>query len=82
MVEAMAPAISLGLGRGSRRASATSGAWAVNRVASALVPLALLPLLRSEGAMAMFGVVAAAMLGIFVLLLTLAPRGRAGQPVD
>ena len=64
------------------RASASSGAWAVNRVASALVPLALLPVLKTTGAMAMFTVVAAALVGSIALVLTFGPRGLARRPVE
>jgi MFS transporter, putative metabolite:H+ symporter len=64
------------------RAAASSGAWAVNRVASALVPLALLPLLKSAGAMAMFAVVAVALVASVALVLLLGPRGLAGRPVE
>jgi len=64
------------------RAMATTGTWAVSRVASALAPLALLPLLRGYGALAMFAVIAAALLACLVLLLAFGPRGLAGKPVD
>jgi putative MFS transporter len=64
------------------RAAASSGAWAVNRVASALVPLALLPVLKTAGVMAMFTVVAAALVGSVVLVLACGPRGLARRPVE
>jgi MFS transporter, putative metabolite:H+ symporter len=63
------------------RASASSAAWAVGRVASTLVPLALLPLLDTGGATAMFGVIAAALIASAVLVLARGPRGLAGKPV-
>jgi putative MFS transporter len=66
----------------SLRASASASAWAVNRIASALVPLALLPLLKSSGAIAMFTVVAAALLASVVLVAVFGPRGLAGRPVE
>jgi putative MFS transporter len=65
----------------SLRASASASAWAVNRVASALVPLALLPVLKSSGAIAMFTVVAAALVASIALLAIFGPRGLAGRPV-
>jgi len=66
----------------SLRASASASAWAVNRVASASVPLALLPLLKSAGAIAMFTVVAAALLASIALVAIFGPRGLAGRPVE
>lgn len=63
------------------RASAISLVWAVNRVASALVPLALLPLLKSQGAVAMFVAIAAALAVSIVILLAYGPRGLTGRPV-
>jgi putative MFS transporter len=64
------------------RASASSSAWAVNRVASALAPLALLPLLKGNGAMAMCAVIAATLVGSVALVLTFGPRGLSGRPVE
>jgi MFS transporter, putative metabolite:H+ symporter len=64
------------------RASVSSTTWAANRVASALAPLALLPLLKSYGALAMFGVIAAALAVSIVLVLAFGPRGLARQPVE
>jgi putative MFS transporter len=64
------------------RASVSSTTWAANRIASALAPLALLPLLKSAGAMAMFGVIAAALAGSIVLVLAFGPRGLARRPVE
>ena len=63
------------------RASISSTTWAINRVAAALVPLALLPLLKSAGALAMFSVVAAALLGSIVLVLVFGPRGLTREPL-
>ena len=66
----------------AQRAGAVSWSWAANRVGSALVPLALLPLLHTAGPLAMF-VVIAGTLGLFVaLLLFFGPKGQAGRPVD
>ena len=64
------------------RASVSSTTWAVNRVASAIVPLALLPLLKSAGALAMFSVVAAALFASIVLLVLFGPRGLTRRPVE
>jgi MFS transporter, putative metabolite:H+ symporter len=64
------------------RGSATSGAWAVGRVVSALVPLALLPLLGAHGPLAMFGVIAAALLTSLLLIAVAGPPGLARRPVE
>lgn len=64
------------------RAAVSSTTWAVNRVASAIVPLALLPLLKSAGALAMFGVIAAALVSSIALLAVFGPRGLARRPVE
>ena len=64
------------------RASATAGAWAVSRVASACVPLVLLPLLGVYGTLSMFVIIAAAMLASLALLLLAAPPGLARKPVE
>jgi putative MFS transporter len=61
------------------RASIVSTTWAVNRVAAALVPLALLPVLKSAGALAMFSIVAAALVASIALLLAFGPA-RPGRP--
>lgn len=64
------------------RGSATAGAWAVNRVASALAPLLLLPLLHAHGALPMFAVTAGALLASLALIAARAPRGQAGRAVQ
>jgi putative MFS transporter len=64
------------------RAAATAGAFAVNRIASALVPLALLPLLKAGGPMVMLSVIAAVLVGGIALVLTFGPRCLAGRPVQ
>jgi putative MFS transporter len=64
------------------RARASAGAWAVNRLTSALVPLVLLPLLVGSGAIAMFSAVAAALIASVVLVLAFGPRGLARRPVE
>jgi putative MFS transporter len=63
------------------RGSATSAAWAVGRVVSALVPLALLPLLGAYGPLAMFTVIAAALLGSAALVAGAGPAGLARQAI-
>jgi MFS transporter, putative metabolite:H+ symporter len=64
------------------RARAGAGTWAVNRVASAMSPLILLPLLKSVGVEAMFAVmISAVALGLIVVLIFGAPS-RAGLAVD
>jgi putative MFS transporter len=64
-----------------RRAQGTSWGWASNRVGSALVPLALLPLLTSQGPLAMFIVIAGTLLGFIALVALFGPRGEAGRAV-
>jgi len=63
------------------RATVSSTAWAVNRVISALVPLALLPLLKSAGPLAMTAVIAAALCASAALVLAFGERGLSGKPV-
>lgn len=63
------------------RATVSSGAWGVNRIAAALVPLALLPLLKTSGAIAMFTVVAAVLVTSALLLVAFGPRQASGRPV-
>ena len=61
------------------RAVVSSTAWAINRVVSALVPLGLLPLLKSAGALTMFTVIAVA-LGVSAALISIfGPRGLTGR---
>jgi putative MFS transporter len=64
------------------RASATAGVWGLGRVVSALVPIALLPLLGGYGALAMFTVISAALLASLTLIAVAGPPGRERQPVD
>lgn len=63
------------------RARTSTAAWSINRLASALAPLVLLPLLKSYGVWAMFSVIIA-ILAVGVVLALLAPKGRAGLAVD
>lgn len=64
-----------------RRAGVTSSAWAVNRLASALVPFVLLPVLHQQGALAMFAIISAALVLSLLLVLAVGPRGLAGKSV-
>ena len=63
------------------RAAMVAGAWSLNRVGAALAPLVLVPLLHDGGAMAMFLVIAATLLGS-VAVLAVAPRGRQQRAVE
>jgi putative MFS transporter len=63
------------------RARTSTAAWSINRIASALAPLLLLPLLRVYGIWPMFSVIVVA-LAIGVGLVFVAPEGRAGRAVD
>jgi putative MFS transporter len=63
------------------RATATSVAWAVGRVASALVPLALLPLFKANGGLTTFAVIAATCLAAIAVIQAFGPPGRAALPV-
>jgi MFS transporter, putative metabolite:H+ symporter len=64
------------------RALATSAGWSAGRFVSILVPIALLPLLSARGPLAMFAIIAAALL-ISILLIALAgPPGLANKPVE
>ena len=61
------------------RASASSGARAANRAASALALITLLPLLRTQGVLAIFAIIT--MLLSAILVVSFAPGGTAGAPV-
>lgn len=65
-----------------RRAQGTSWGWASNRVGSALVPLALLPLLQAQGSLVMFVVIAGTLIGFIALVTIFGPRGEAGRAVN
>ena len=64
------------------RASVSSTTFAINRVASAIVAVVLLPLLTEVGVLAMFGVVAAALFASIVLVMSFGPRGLTRRPVE
>lgn len=62
------------------RASAMTCAWAGGRVAAALAPLILLPVLSAYGPHAMFAVITI-VLGASAALLLAGPRGLSGRAV-
>jgi MFS transporter, putative metabolite:H+ symporter len=64
-----------------RRAQGASWGWASNRFGSALVPLALLPLLHAQGPLAMFIVIAGTLLAFIAVVAIFGPRGEAGRAV-
>jgi len=63
------------------RGSATGIAWAGNRLSAALVPIAMIPLIRNHGS-AMLGWVVAGALLLSMVLAASGPRGAAGAAVD
>lgn len=63
------------------RARSSTAAWSVNRIASALAPLLLLPLLKLHGIWPMFSIMIAA-LAVSIVLIVLAPNGKAGRAID
>ncbi|WP_425258801.1 MFS transporter [Rubrivivax sp. RP6-9] len=63
-----------------RRARSVATAWAFNRVGAAVAPLALLPLLRAEGPLAMYGLVVACLLASMALL-AFSPPGQERRSV-
>jgi putative MFS transporter len=63
------------------RARTSTAAWSINRVASAIAVLLLLPLLKVYGIGPMFAVIVTA-LAIGIALVFIAPKGRAGRAVD
>ena len=63
------------------RTASTAAAWALNRLASALVPVLLLPLLKTQGPPVLAVVVCMALIGSGVLV-TFGPAGAAGSPVE
>ncbi|TCL64698.1 MFS transporter [Rhizobium sp. BK251] len=57
-----------------RRASSVSWGWASSRVSSALMPIALVPILLSNGAIATFSITSAMLLVFVFILLVFGPR--------
>jgi putative MFS transporter len=64
-----------------RRAQGTSWGWASTRVGAALVPLALLPLLKAQGPLAMFVVIAGTLIAFIAVIMVFGPRGQAGRTI-
>jgi putative MFS transporter len=64
------------------RTAATSAAWGLNRLASALVPVLLLPLLKTQGPAVLGIVVCMALVGSGLLVGVFGPAGAAGSPVE
>ena len=64
------------------RTRATATAWAFNRIASALVPVLLLPLLNAEGPLVLCMIVCVALIAGALLVGVLGPPGAAGLEVQ
>jgi putative MFS transporter len=64
------------------RASATAGVWGLGRVVSAVVPIALLPLLGGYGVLAMFTVISLVLAAAIILIVVAGPPGLERKPVD
>jgi putative MFS transporter len=64
------------------RASATTLAWAVNRMAAVLVPVGLLPLFAARGPPAIGWEVTVALLATMALIAVYGPSGAAGRNVQ
>jgi MFS transporter, putative metabolite:H+ symporter len=63
------------------RGSTTATAWAVGRAASVLVPIVVIPLLRTAGPQAVAKWVYLALASLILLVLTLGPRGATSRAV-
>lgn len=64
------------------RASATTIAWAVNRLAAALVPLTMFPLFAARGTFSVDLEVIFALLATIVLIGIFGPQGAAGKAIQ
>jgi putative MFS transporter len=64
------------------RTRSTATAWAFNRIASALVPILLLPLLRTAGPLALCLIVCVALIASALLVSVLGPPGATGVAVE
>ena len=64
------------------RASATSTAWALNRLSAALVPAAVVPLLQVSSPESVVNAVLAVLALIIALVLAFGPGGKAGHGVE
>ena len=63
------------------RARTSTAAWSINRAASALAPLVLLPLLMVSGVWPMFGIIIGTLV-LGIVVVAVAPNGKAGLAVD
>jgi putative MFS transporter len=63
------------------RSSLTSGAWSISRIAAAISPLFLLPLLQDGGHKGVFLVIIGAAALSLVVILVFGPRGETGRRV-
>ena len=64
------------------RALATSAAWSLGRIVSALVPLVLLPVLSTRGPVAMFAIITAALSVSILLIFMGGPPGLTKKQVE
>lgn len=64
------------------RASATATAWSMNRVGSAIAPLALLPTLQAAGPLMTFATIAVSLVLSLALIALFGPKGRARLSVE
>ena len=64
------------------RASATATAWSMNRVGSAIAPLALLPTLQTAGPLMTFATIAVSLMLSLILIALFGPKGRARLSVE
>jgi putative MFS transporter len=64
------------------RGFATAAGWSVGRVVSALVPIVLLPLIATQGPLAMFVLIAAALMISIFLIVAAGPPGLTKKPVE
>ncbi|HMQ92639.1 MAG TPA: MFS transporter [Amaricoccus sp.] len=63
------------------RARTSTAAWSLNRLASAIAPLVLVPLLKFYGIWPMFGLIIGTLV-VGIVLVAMAPEGRAGRAVS
>ena len=65
----------------SHRARTSTAAWSINRLASAIAPLILLPMMKTVGIWPMVSLVLGALV-LGIILVAIGPNGRAGKTVD
>jgi putative MFS transporter len=63
------------------RSTLTPGAWSISRIAAAITPLLLLPLLQDVGLKGVFLVIIGAAAVSLVVILVFGPRGETGRCV-